>query len=556
MKAPFSLSNLSLGILLASSALHPLYAAELTTASKIKAVTVFPGSAKVSRVATIQVPKGESTLEINDLPINLINTSLRVAGESSTNLSLGSVSLKREVNKEVVLKKELDLRKSIENLQEQRLTYTDTITRAKAQLVYINAMGSGSDTENGTSYLNLPMEKWQQAWQTLGQATEKAQSEVRQTNLQLKQIDSQITKLQADLRDVASNQRSTRVATLTINAEEAGELVVNVSYIINGAGWSPVYDADLNTKTSELSVKTQAEIFQRTGENWSGVDVTLSTLRPSQSSQLIELQPWSIDFMDNRAMQSRGMAMPTMAVSADMMEEVAPEAMMSAPAPKTSRKRIRTEQSTLVSADFSADYKVPSSVTLDSGSQKRRFLLSSNNFPSDIVLASTPRLDPRVLLTTSFTYNTPTPLLAGAASLYRDGNFVGSSRLSQKQTGEKVRLSFGADDKVKLTFQPNPDSKSNDGVFFGKKKVVDRGYQITINNQHDKAYPIHIYDNIPVASHDDIKVTPTGDKANSKDVEDKKGVLRWERVLKANSETRIKYGYTVTYPEGKTVLGL
>ncbi|PWQ96363.1 mucoidy inhibitor MuiA family protein [Leucothrix arctica] len=555
MQAPFSLNKITLGMLLASAILSPLSAAELTASSKIDAVTVFPGSAKVSRVATIQVPAGESTLEIKDLPINLVNTSLRVNGESDTNISLGSVSLKREVNKDVVLKNELDIRNKIEVLSEQRKGLEDTINRAKAQLQYINAMGSGNASKNGSSYLQLPMEKWQEAWQTLGAATEKAQSDIRQTELQLKQLDVEITKLQTELRGVASNQKSTRVATLTINAEQAGELSVQVSYIINGAGWSPVYDADLNTETGNLSIKTQAEIFQRTGEDWINTNVTLSTLRPSQSSQLIELQSWSIDFMDDRLMKSRGMAMNSMAMSADVMEESAPIAMMK-PAPRVARKRVQTEQSTLVFADFSADYKVPSLVSLDSGNQKRRFLLSTSDFDSSIVLASTPRLDPRVLLTTSFTYNSPTPLLAGTASLYRDGNFVGSSRLSQKQAGEKVQLSFGEDDKVKLTFQPNPDSKSNDGVFFGKRKVVDRGYQITLNNQHDKAYPLHIFDNVPVASHDDIKVTLTGDAPTDKDIDDKKGVLRWERSLKGNSETRIKYGYTVTYPEDKSVLGL
>ena len=554
MQAPFSLNKIALGILLASSTLSPLYAAELTTSSAISAVTVFPGSAKVNRVAKIQVPAGESTLAINDLPMNLINTSLRVSGESSVNISLGSVSLKREVNQDVVLQKEQELRAQIDVLTEKRSGLVDTISRANSKLSYIKAMGSGSNGENGTSYLQLPMDQWQQAWQTLGDATEQAQSEIRETNSQLKLLDSEMTKLQTELRDVASNQRSTRVATLTLNAEAAGELLVDVNYIINGAGWSPVYDAELDTDTGKLSIKTQAEIFQRTGENWEDTSVTLSTLRPSQSSQLIELQPWSIDFRNEQAFKSRGAAIQSMEmVAADSMAMSAPEPVA---APRALRKKLQAAPSTLVSANFSADYKVPSAVTLDSSNQKRRFLLSTTDFDSDIVLASTPRLDPRVLLTTSFTYDAPTPLLAGTASLYRDGNFVGSSRITQKQAGEKVSLSFGEDDKVKLTFQPNPDAKSNDGVFFGKRKVVDRGYQITLNNQHTKPYPIHIFDNVPVASHDDIKVTLTGDAPAVKDVDDKQGVLRWDKTLKPNEELRFKYGYTVTYPEDKSVQGL
>jgi len=256
----------------------------------------------------------------------------------------------------------------------------------------------------------------------------------------------------------------------------------------------------------------------------------------------------------NEAMfKSRGVAVQSMEMAADTMAMPTPAPVS---APRLMRKQLQAEPSTLVSADFSADYKVPKAVTLDSSNQKRRFLLSTTDFDSDIVLASTPRLDPRVLLTTSFTYDAPTPLLAGTASLYRDGNFVGSSRISQKQAGEKVRLSFGEDDKVKLTFQPNPDAKSNDGVFFGKRKVVDRDYQITISNQHEKSYPIQLFDNVPVASHDDIKVALKGDAPTAKGVDDKQGVLRWDKTLKPNAELRFKYGYTVTYPEDKSVRGL
>ena len=89
-------------------------------------------------------------------------------------------------------------------------------------------------------------------------------------------------------------------------------------------------------------------------------------------------------------------------------------------------------------------------------------------------IASTPRLDPRVLLTTSFNYKRDTPLLSGNLSLYRDGNYVGNTHLSQQQPGQDVKLSFGEDDKVKLNFQPDPDAKSEDGIFFGKRKVMKR----------------------------------------------------------------------------------
>lgn len=528
-------------------------AAELITTSSIQSITVFPGSAKVTRVAKLEVPAGESTLEISDLPMRLIQSSLRVDGSADADVTLGSVSLKSKINTELVLKEERLLREKIDTLNLQRTALQDKIKRQQSKLEYIAAMGSGGNNETGSRYLQLPMEQWQEAWKTLEEATANAQELIRDTNTEVTALDAELKKLNNQLRLVASNQRSTRVAGLNLKASADTTLEIEISYLINGASWTPVYDADLDTQSGKLTIKSQAEISQRTGENWDKTKVTLSTLRPSQSTQLATLEPWSIDFApDFEAFPTaRGMA---------MSEEMAPMmdaevSMMAAPAAPVKRKVV-AEQSLMVTADFSADYIIPQTVSLDSGSEKKRFSLSSEEHNSTIELASTPRIDPRVLLTTHFKYDGETPLLAGNLSLYRDGYYVGNTYLSQQQPGQEIKLSFGEDDKVKLTFQPDPDAKSEDGIFFGKRKVVKRAYQVTMNNQHQQAYPIQLYDNIPVASHEDINVELTGDAPSEKDIDDKKGVMSWKRTLQPKTELRLRYGYSVSYPEDKNVYGL
>ena len=530
-----------------------ILAADLNTTSAIEAVKIFPGSAKVTRVATIEVAAGEHTLEITDLPMRLIQSSLRVTGTADADVKLGSISLKSKINTELVLEEERALRKQIDSVSQERSSLQDIIKRQQSKLEYITAMGSGGDSEAGSRYLQLPMEQWQEAWKTLEDATAAAQQLIRETSLEVVALDAELKKLNSQLRLVASNQRSTRIAGLSLEASADTTLKVEISYLINGASWAPVYDADLDTQSGKLTIKSQAEISQRTGENWNNTKVTLSTLRPSQSSQLATLEPWSIDFAPDLESfpVARGMAMSeemTPMMEADMGVHAVASAPMA--------KRVEAEQSVLVSADFSADYIVPRQVSLDTGSEKKRFALSEEAHNSDIVLASTPRLDPRVLLSTSFKYNKDTPLLSGNLSLYRDGNYVGSTHLSQQQPGQEVKLSFGEDDKVKLTFQPDPDAKSEDGIFFGKRKVVKRAYQITMNNQHDKSYPIHLYDNVPVASHEDITVELSGDAPSEKNIEDKKGVMVWKRTLKPKTEQRLRYGYSVSYPEDKHVFGL
>ncbi len=550
------------GLLLTSQMTPLAYAAEINADSSIKAVTVYPGSAKILRVSKIVLNAGNNEIVINNLPLNLNESSLRVSGEGQGVFTLGSVELFRNIKLDVVQEEEKELRQKIEEAQDSRQEIEDTLKRNQAQLEYIKKMVLGNngnnkvtkndnDEKNG-SYTSLPLEQWQQAWKTLESATASVQEKIRLAKKSLKNSDKLLNKLNRELQQVAVNQKESRSARLQVAADSEGELILNLSYQINGARWEPVYDADLNTETGEIQFKTLAQISQRTGEDWRGVDVTLSTLRPSAGTQLPELNSWVLDFMPE--------PMPMAESSAGMFRnEVVMDALVAmapAPAIKASPKRMKQQESRLISTDFSAEYQVPGNISLDSGSNKRRFALTSEKLQSMIKLASAPRFDPRVMLLATTQYKQETPLIAGSMSLYRNGSFVGNSFLSQKLSGEEIKLSFGEDDKVKIKFLPDPDKKRQDGILFGKKKVVERHYKVSVSSNHDKPYPLSIYDVLPIASHEDIDVNSIGDMPTNKDVEDKKGVVSWDRTIEPKKSLSLKYGYSVSYPEDKVVPGL
>jgi len=567
------LNNAILSIITLSAFFTSLsQAGEISIDSTIKAVTIYPGSAKVIRVSTLKLEAGDNDVIINNLPINLNESSLRVSGEGQGNITLGSVELLRNFQEDIVQEREKALRQRIEELQEGKREIQDGLIRSRKQIEYIDRMVLGSSlkerTKNNTeirigAYTSLPLEQWTQAWQTLDSATATAQERTRVAEKSLKTYDKQIRKLKRELQQVAVNQRETRTAKLHVKSETATELSLKLSYQISGARWAPVYDADLNTQTGKIELKTLAEISQRTGEDWSNVDVTLSTLRPSAGTQLPHLNSWVLDFMPDMPMPSPVMyeskrfkmeSASGMAQEEMDAEETMVTSMMAKRIPK--KKRMVQQQSQLISTDFSAEYKVPGVISLSSGSNKRRFSLTAETFDAEVSLASAPRQDPRAMLLAKTKHVGETPLLAGSLSLYRNGNFVGNTFLQQKLSGEEIKLSFGEDDKVKIKFLPDPDKKRKDGLLFGKKKVVERHYQLSIHSNHDKPYEISLFDVFPVAAHEDITVKLLGDAPTKKDVEDKKGMVSWERTLNPKQETKLKYGYTVSYPEDKIVPSL
>jgi len=539
-------------------------AAEIKTASTIKAVTIYPSSAKVVRVSTIKLDAGENDVIIQNLPINLNESSLRVSGEGQGTINLGSVELLRNFQEDVVQEREKAILEKIEELQEGRRKIQDSLQRSRNQYEYIQRMVFGNKQkikDNGNldgeleTYRSLPVDKWQEAWDVLDTATATIQERTRVAEKSSKTYNKQIDKLKRELNEVAVSQKETRTAKLHVKSETATELTLKLTYQINGARWAPVYDADLNTNTGKIELKTLAQISQRTGEDWKGVDVTLSTLRPSAGTQLPQLNPWVLDFMPdlpqpapmvesrmfkNKSIQMESMAAPVVAMAAKPM----------------AMRRMEQEQSQLISTDFSAEYKVPGVINLDSGSNRRRFALTSQDFDAEVRLASAPRQDPRAMILAKTKHTGETPLLAGSLALYRNGNFVGNTFLQQTLSGEELKLSFGEDDKVKIKFLPDPDKKRKDGLLFGKKKVVERHYQLSIHSNHDKPYEISLYDVFPVGAQETIKVKMLGDVPTVKDFEDKKGVLNWERTLKPKQDTKLKYGYSVSYPEDKIIPSL
>jgi len=69
----------------------PLSAAELELRSAIDAVTVYPDGATVTRLITVDLPQGDTTLIARDFPPGLDASSLRVEGETAARVTIGAI---------------------------------------------------------------------------------------------------------------------------------------------------------------------------------------------------------------------------------------------------------------------------------------------------------------------------------------------------------------------------------------------------------------------------------------------------------------------------------
>lgn len=88
--------------------------------------------------------------------------------------------------------------------------------------------------------------------------------------------------LASSAKDARPNElRKTAIVSLSYEGEaletEVGQLIVE--YFVPGARWTPTYVCRLNSAESSASIAVRSLLCQRTGEDWSGVRLELSTAR-------------------------------------------------------------------------------------------------------------------------------------------------------------------------------------------------------------------------------------------------------------------------------------
>ena len=109
-------------------------------------------------------------------------------------------------------------------------------------------------------------------------------------------------------RDRVASQR-TRVVSVTINLAAERDAELRLSYQVRGPGWQPSYRATLDTPRPACSSERLALVAQNSGEDWSNVQLTLSTGQPHRATQGRLPRPWTLDVAPPPQTAAKAMSM-------------------------------------------------------------------------------------------------------------------------------------------------------------------------------------------------------------------------------------------------------
>ncbi len=257
--------------------------------SRVTAVTVYQGNALVTREIDIAAGKGLVEIVETPLPLQTVDSSLYAEGTDgvrvlSTRYRTRAV---REDTREEVRAKEMQIRTM--KLEAERLQKEIQVSEQNLQLLTKLESFTGATmqhlAEKGllNSEATLTLTRYVMEARGAKSAEQVAQQQKLQANAEATEFAAR------ELAELTSgSSRTERDAVIVVDKTgPAGK--VRLNYLVTAATWRPQYRFRAGAEKDPVQLEYLAAIEQQTGEDWTGVDMTLSTAQPQLNATPPEL---------------------------------------------------------------------------------------------------------------------------------------------------------------------------------------------------------------------------------------------------------------------------
>ena len=546
---------------------RPASADEVAANSKVDAVTVFLSGAEVTRTVRLNLAKGEHTVVFSDLPAEAVAGSIRVDGKATGKLDIQSVDARRRfiarADQAAVQSERKRIEDEAERLRDDRGLAQGAQDAAQTQKTLLSNLAAlpghtGDDQQNPQP--PVPHTDWPQILALIGTGMADAQRAALDAEVKKRDLDRKIEELEKQLSALAPARMERTEVKVFVVADATLDADLTVRYQVRNASWLPRYDARLTTGSRtappQLELTRRAEIKQRTGESWDGVELRLSTAGPATNAAAPDLGTVTVDFEPEAPKPATVSAsQPGEGYAAGRALKAAPEMSAAADAPAPAPALDIAEQgAAMTTAPFQAVFKVPGILSIPDTGEAKRVLLQQDTVEPTLTIHTVPKVDAKAYLYAKLVLPKGSPLLPGEVSLFRDGTFVGTGDLPVMSPGEEHQVGFGSDDQVRVRHAIAEDKRGETGLI-SSARTDSRNFRITVKNMHERGVDLVVLDQLPVSQNQDIRVELVGPTAPTrKDIDDKRGVLAFESKLEPEEERVIEFGYRVIWPGARAIV--
>ncbi|HEX7014906.1 MAG TPA: mucoidy inhibitor MuiA family protein [Cyclobacteriaceae bacterium] len=505
--------------------------------SKISEVTVFLNRAQVVREVRAHIGAGKTNLVIGGLTSALDPQSIQVSGSGNA-VILGiqhNQNYLDEGNKPPKLK-------HLEDSLEYYVTRLTKVQNDKAilekeeKLMEANQKIGGTQQNLTVAELKAMADFFRARMSDIGAAKIDADEQIKDINEKITRLKKQI----AEQRGLLS--RNTSEIVVSVSAKASTQASLEVSYVVNDAGWYPVYDLRATDTKSPVMLNYKANVFQQTGESWENVKLTLSTANPAQGGQKPELYTWYLDFprpmpLQEKAVRIRGAAAHRVADTAQMAE--------------SDFESVANYVST-IQTSLNTEFEIALPYTIPSTPKPTVVDIASHEVPATYRYATTPKLDRDAFLLARVTGWEAFSLLPGEANVFFEGTFVGKTFVDPANVRETLDVSLGRDKRIVVEREKVKDFTSRRTI--GANRRDRYTWEISIRNTRNEPVKIMVEDHVPVSQNSQIEVAV--DDTGGARYNTENGKLVWELALNPNETKKVRYSFEVKYPKDQVIPGL
>ena len=517
--------------------------------------TVYPDCAQLTRRGSFELQVGMHSLEITELPLALNPNSLRTSPRGTARARLLGAEIKRTFYVETPSKKVRQLEEGIEKLNDE-LKKLD----AQAELIKQNRTnldklaGQVNTFAMALAAKEMTIEQQLALFDQLSKQAEKLDGETLGLQVSHREADRQLQKLTKELEQLRNSRPHERYSVIVeVEVLEPGTLTVEISYLVTGAGWEPLYDLRLLEKDGipSLEVGYLAQVTQNTGEAWEAVSLTLSTARPALASTLPELDPWYIAPLGNiRPMTRVMMPSPMLAV-----EKAKSQADIQAPEASGYQIEEAAEEVTAVvdTAGASVTYVIPGNTNIPPDGAPHKVTVARFPLTPRMDYVTAPKLAAAVYRRARVDNASQYTLLPGDANIFIADEYIGTTPLELTVPQGEIELYLGNEDRIKV--ERELKRRDIDKRLIGGKCHMAFGYEITLENLLPVKASLTLHDQFPVQRHEEIKVKL--ESTDPKPTEQTElNLLKWEFSLEPQQKRTVRFDFSVKSPQGMEIIGL
>ncbi len=521
----------------------------------IVAVTVYPRQARITRRGRVAVPAGNPTVLVDGLPAMLVDDSVRVRGRGGSARVAGIDIARRhyptapDPTIEQLEARERELRRL-----DRAAADDDEALATEGRFLEETARRGGREMARSLAAGVADAERVAAFGDTVRVSLQAVGQERRDLEERRRDLAREIAAVEAELADRRRQQSTDRRAIeVGLDAEADTTVELEVSYVVPGAGWRPVYDARLDGAAVVLD--WHGLVTQQTGEDWPAGDLTLSTARPALRSTIPELDPWFIDIWRARPLAKAAGPQAMRAMAAAPAGGAVDEAMAELAVADVALADVALAGPEVAVAEqgaTAASYRLTRPVAVPSDGSPHKATIARIELGTVLDFVVVPKLAEEAHLRATVTNTSSHTLPPGAVSVFQGDEFVGTTAIESLAPGGEVELQLGVDDRIEVERELTRRETAK-ALLTGHRRTAVT-YIITVQNHLAEPAKVAVVDQFPVSRHEGVRVRDTEARPDPKERTDL-DVVTWQLELAPGAKRELTVSFTIESPKDERLAG-